>query len=427
VTFNISPAVDLSPVNGWGNTSRNGTVGEPLDPPLVIRTISMMGPVAFSAVTRTGQTTYEPTTLPPGLSIVTTSATAAEIVGTPTQEGQFPPFYIAASDNGAAEVYSSSDIIITVAAAASPPGGDAGGVPPPQATESTPSTTVPTPESTVPAPDATEPTTPDSVPAPAGVGDSTLITPEVQQQLTSTAGDAKVLVGGELVEVSVTQASAELRASDPSQRTAAQVAELQNLASSMLEQLSTALGGSSGALSVRNTPTGAVVLGLATDPVTGQPMEIPVENVVFVSGGGLILMASGVDGRSPARIGLDGAVEIPEGGYVSIVAGGLSPGDDGEVVVMSTPQVIGNFAVGGSGDVRQQAVLPAGLGTGTHTLVVTVGADAASLGFRIVGRGIDMTLPTTGHRHDVVVLWSLVVFAAGAVILVVDRRRRVLT
>jgi len=57
----------------------------------------------------------------------------------------------------------------------------------------------------------------------------------------------------------------------------------------MLEQLSAALGGGSGALSVRNTPTGAVILGLATDPVTGQPMEIPVENVVLLVAGALVL------------------------------------------------------------------------------------------------------------------------------------------
>jgi len=247
----------------------------------------MTGPVAFSAVTQPSQGVFQATTLPPGLSIVTTSATAAEIVGTPIQEGQFPPLYIAASDNGAADVYSSSSIITVAAApanpAANPPDNAAVIGLAPLTTEPTPPATLPTPSTTVPAPGVPE-TSPSTVPAPAGVGDSALITPERQEQLTSSAGDAKVLVGGELVEVSVTQASAELRASDPSQRTAAQVVELQSLASSMLEQLSAALGGGSGALSVRNTPTGAVILGLATDPVTGQPMEIPVENVAFVSG-----------------------------------------------------------------------------------------------------------------------------------------------
>jgi len=187
------------------------------------RRVLTVGP-GLAAVTQPSQGVFQATTLPPGLSIVTTSATAAEIVGTPTQEGQFPPFYIAASDNGAADVYSSSSIIITVAAApanpaANPPDNAAVIGLAPLTTEPTPPATPPTPSTTVPAPGVPE-TSPSTVPAPAGVGDSALITPERQEQLTSSAGDAKVLVGGELVEVSVTQASAELRASDPSQRTA---------------------------------------------------------------------------------------------------------------------------------------------------------------------------------------------------------------
>lgn len=403
VTFNIAaapPAVDLSPVNGVGNTFRPGTVGTPLNPPIVLRSLGMAGPVTFSAVDRTGQATYVPANLPPGLSIVSTSATAAEIVGTPTQEGQFPPFYISATD-GTTTVYSSSSIIITVAAAAGG-GAQGGGV-------------------------VIAPAPPTTAPDPEGVGESDLITEERQEQLTSSAGDGKVLVNGELVDARVTQASAELRSSDPTQRSPQQVTELQDLAASILDQVSTALGGGTGSLSVRNTPTGAVILGLATDPVTGQPMEVPVENVVFVSGGGLVLVASGIDGRSPARIGLDGSVEIPEGGYVSVVAGGLTPGENGEVVVMSTPRLIGSFDVGESGDVREQAALPTDLGSGSHTLVVTVGDEAASLGFRVVPNGVRPTLPVTGGSNDLIVVWSLAFLVAGALVLALDRRRHLFT
>ena len=403
ITFNIvaaPPSVDLSPINGVGNTFRPGTVGTPLSPPLVLRSLGMTGPVTFSAVDRTGQATYVPANLPPGLSIVSTSATAAEIVGTPTQEGQFPPFYISATD-GTTTVYSSSSIIITVAAA-SGGGTPSGGV-------------------------VVPPAPPTTTPAPEGVGESDLITEERQEQLTSSAGEGKVLVNGELVDASVIQASADLRSSDPTQRSPQQVTELQSLAASMIDQLSTALGGGTGSILVRNTPTGAVILGLATDPATGLPMEIPVENVVFVSGGGLVLMASGIDGRSPARIGLDGSVEIPEGGYVSVVAGGLAPGEGGEVVVMSTPRLIGSFDVGESGDVREQAALPTDLGSGSHTLVVTVGDEAASLGFRVVPNGVRPTLPVTGGSNELIVIWSLTFLVAGALVLALDRRRHLFT
>jgi hypothetical protein len=407
ITFNIAaapPSVDLSAINGVGNTSRNGKVGVPLNPALVIRTRGMGGPVTFSAVTQPTQGNYQQTTLPPGLSIVTTGATTAEIIGTPTQAGQFLPFYIAASDNGAAEVYSSSSIIITVAAAS---GNSGGGASP----------------GFVVVPDTSAPTTPPTNETDEGVGESDLITEQRQEQLTSSAGESKILMGGELVDATVTQASSELRSTSPSERTPAQVTELQGLAASMIQQLSVVLGGGTGSVSVRNTATGAMIVGLATDPVTGESLEIPVENVTFVSGGGLVLMATGVDGRSPARIGLDGAVEIPAGGYVSVVAGGMTPGDDGEVVVMSSPRLIGNFEVGESGDVREQAGLPTDLELGSHTLVVTVGDEATSLGFRVVDNSVRPTLPVTGGSYDGLVVWSLTFLVAGALVRALDRRR----
>ena len=270
-------------------------------------------------------------------------------------------------------------------------------------------------------PDTSAPTTPPA--SDEGVGESDLITEQRQEQLTSSAGESKILVGGELVDATVTQASSELRSTSPADRTPLQVAELQGLAASMIQQLSTALGGGSGSVSVRNTATGAVIVGLATDPVTGSSLEIPVENVTFISGGGLVLMATGVDGRSPARIGLDGAVEIPSGGYVSVVAGGMTPGDDGEVVVMSSPRLIGDFEVGESGDVREQAGLPTDLELGSHTLVVTVGDEAASLGFRVVDNSVRPTLPVTGGSNDGLVVWSLTFLVAGALVLALDRRR----
>ena len=263
----------------------------------------------------------------------------------------------------------------------------------------------------------------DNAPVPAGVGESNLVTEQRQEQLTSSAGGAKVLVGGQLVEVSLTQASSTLRSSSPSQRTPEQVAELQNLAVSMLGQVSTALGGNTGSLSVRNTPTGAVIIGLANDPITGAPIEIPIENVVLVTGGGLVLVASGISGRSVARIALDGSIEIPQGGQIAVVAGGLAPGVDGEVVVMSTPRLISDFKVGTSGDISEQATLPADLEVGAHTVVVTVGDDAASLGFRMVADDALPTLPSTGGSNDLIAVWSLVFLVGGALVVALDRRR----
>ncbi len=279
-------------------------------------------------------------------------------------------------------------------------------------------------------PDTTTTTT---EPAPVGVGESDLITEELQEQLTAPAGDAKMLIGGELVDVELTQAPSELRATAPAERTAAEVSELQTLATTMVAELQAVLGANATLpISVRNTPTGAVIVGLARNPITDKPMDVPVEDVVLVSGGALVLMASGVDGEQTAKIGLDGTLEIPEGGHVSVIASGLTPGVEGEVIVMSTPQLISSFAVGTSGEVAEQAALPTDLPLGDHTVVVTVGDEAASLGFRLVaattpaeatGTGNTATLPATGS-NGIAGSWALLFAALGALALLVSTRRR---
>ncbi len=418
------------PVVNLSATSIPATAGTPITP-LTITTQGMTGPVTFTVVTRTGQATYVPATLPAGLTITPTGATTAEITGTPTNAGQ-STFYVAASDNGAPDVYSQADVVVNIAPATT-----------------TTTTTVPAPSGgdivlPAPTPAATSTTTgpTTTVPVPVGIGESDLITELRREQLTAPAGAAKMLVGGELVDVTLTQASTDLRSVAPADRTAEHVTQLQSLATSMLSQLRSVLGGNTSmAISVRNTPTGAVIVGLARNPDTGESIDIPVEDVTLVTGGGLVLMATGVNGERAAKIGLDGALEIPEGGYVSVIAGGLTPGADGEVAVMSTPRLIGDFAVGDSGEVAEQAGLPRDLELGHHTVVVTVGDEAASLGFRLVpaatvtpeassgttsviaADGTDNSLPTTGSNRAVLP-WALLFMALGTAALVASTRRR---
>jgi LPXTG-motif cell wall-anchored protein len=273
---------------------------------------------------------------------------------------------------------------------------------------------------------------------PVGVGESALVTVERQEQLTAPAGQSKILVGGELVDVTLTQASSGVRAAAPADRTPAQVEELQVLATSMISQLQAVLGTDAVlSVSVRTTATGAVIVGLVRDPVTGEFIEVPVEDVVLVSGGGLVLMASGADSQQPAQIGVDGVLEIPQSGQVSVYGGGLTPGADGEVVVMSTPRLISDFSVGATGEVSEQAALPADLELGDHTVVVTAGDEAASLGFRLVaastqtgrdaeGVATGGTLPATGSDSQQLA-WAILLLAMGGLVFMTARRpRRVL-
>jgi LPXTG-motif cell wall-anchored protein len=99
---------------------------------------------------------------------------------------------------------------------------------------------------------------------------------------------------------------------------------------------------------------------------------------------------------------------------------------------MSTPQLVSSFAVGTSGEVAEQAALPTDLPLGDHTVVVTVGDEAASLGFRLVaattpaggtGTGNTATLPATGS-DGIAGSWAVLFAALGALALLVSTRRR---
>ena len=277
---------------------------------------------------------------------------------------------------------------------------------------------------TLPAPSPT-PTTTTLPPAPTGTTSPTsrLVTESRQQQLTSSPGDAKLLVGGELIDVRLVQASKELRTTRPEDRTASQIRQLRELAQSMIDEVRFAVGATGSVpVSLIDTAYGAVIRGLLADPVTGEKIDVPVEHVVLVQGGGLVLMIAGRDGTTPAEIGADGVLEISVGGVVSVLAYGLKPGVAGEVVVMSTPRLIGEFKVADDGGASARATLPTDLELGDHTVVVTVGEEAASLGFRIVGDEVAQATDTSSRAAMLSGL--MVIIVVGCLLFLMMRRRR---
>ena len=269
-------------------------------------------------------------------------------------------------------------------------------------------------------------TTPTSTTTPT-IPVSQLVTPQRQEQLEASPGGSKILIGGVLVEVTLIQVSTDLREVPVAERTVEQVRELRSVASSLVSQVQALIGGNgSSPISWRETSRGAVIVGLVTDPITGEKVDIPVEHVVLIRGGGLLLMVAGSDGSEPARIGPDGVLEISQGGVVSVLAYGLQPGVTGEVVVMSKPRLLSQFAVSDDGGASAHATLPLNLEIGEHTVVVTVGGEAAALGFRIVNDESEFGLPTTGFESELVVNWSLALVVAGLFSLAI-RRRKILT
>ena len=230
-------------------------------------------------------------------------------------------------------------------------------------------------------------------------------------------------VNGALVNAEVVRASDQLRTSIPSERSTSEVAELRKLADTMVGIVRGSIGaGATMPLTIINTPTGAVLVGLVSDPVTGRSIQVPVEHVILVHGGGIVLMVSGKDNKQPAKIGIDGVLEISQGGSVAVLAYGLQAGAGGEVVVMSKPRRIDSFTVDAHGGVSRQAKFPSSLPSGSHTIVVTVGDDAASLGFRILK---DYTsLPKTGFAGELIVLIALLFMSIGLTLMTNKSIRR---
>lgn len=279
-------------------------------------------------------------------------------------------------------------------------------------TTTTAPTTTAAPTTTVAAPTTT-----------VAEGSPTLVNSSNQEVLTAESGTGVLIVDGEPVEVRIVQADEDLRRSVPGARTAEQVAALRVVAAEMLAEIRSIIGDDADMpITVVDVATGAVVYGLVTDPVTGDELAVPVEDIAFITGGGIALMVGGADGEGdPANIAFDGVLEFGEGGFVSVLAYGLTPGAAGEIVVMSDPLLLDTFEVGADGGVAAQAEVPGTLEPGAHTVVVTVGDQAASLGFRVLPVG---TLPSTGGDSSTVPMVLLLLAAGSLVALAASRRRQ---
>ncbi len=461
-----SYVVEVRAVNrgGGGTASSSGTMVPGAQQVNGVAETSLSSTALFAQTNITSSVSYAVTsgTLPAGLSL---DSTTGAVSGTPTTAGTSTVTVTASVGT------STAGTTVTFTIAAAPTTTTAA----PTTTTTTPTTTTPTtttPTTTSPtttSPTTTSPTTtspqdpsssnqgtdvsgtsggsssvtsttvppalaplfsPDTNSSNTGTASSqggtqapTLITPQLQEQLTAPAGGATMLIGGVVVDVTLTKASEELRNVPPQERTAEQVAELQDLADAMIAQIQATLGANEQLpISVVKTPTGAVIVGLVTDPQTGKSIRVPVEHVVLIRGGGLLLMVAGSNGTQPARVGPDGVLEIAKGGVVSVLAYGLTPGVAGEVVVMSKPRLISKFEVARDGGASAHAKLPTDLKVGSHTVVVTVGAEAASLGFRVTGVESRSSIPVTGRDADALVSLALAILMASAMLLIIRRR-----
>jgi len=198
-------------------------------------------------------------------------------------------------------------------------------------------------------------------------------------------------------------------------KTPAQVAAIQAAGQALLQDFLASLpAGAVTNVAVVNTATGAVMRNLVFD-ADGDSLDVPVEDIVLLDGPAISLMI----GSNNANITSDGKYQVGAGGIIGVVGSGLGASAAGELVVMSTPTLIGNFTTSATGDVSESAQLPNSIGVGDHTLVVATGSTYAVMGLRVV----PSALPTTGLTEEsgrtVVIALFTLVFAA---VLVRSRR-----
>lgn len=110
---------------------------------------------------------------------------------------------------------------------------------------------------------------------------------------------------------------------------------------------------------------------------------------------------------------------LSAGGEVSVTFSGFVPGEFVQLIVASTPQVIGSGYADAQGVVTLTGDIPAGLAAGNHTLAVY--APVSGIGFKQPISVEALTLPATGSSLR---LWPIMMMLFGGVALIIGSRRR---
>jgi LPXTG-motif cell wall-anchored protein len=176
---------------------------------------------------------------------------------------------------------------------------------------------------------------------------------------------------------------------EPEDRTPAQVAAIQRAGAALIDEFNSLTpAGSEPLVTLTNTPTGAVVNGVLVDPRnTRRPVPVPVEDVVLVSASDTkVLLAAATADAKPERV-TRGVVTVKPSGVVAALAQGFDPSTPGEVVLFSTPTLLGAFTTDTNGVFTGQMNLPADIEPGRHTLVLATGTVTTSLGLLIEADG----------------------------------------
>ena len=234
-------------------------------------------------------------------------------------------------------------------------------------------------------------------------------------------GEVSATINGEPVYGEVVRVTSPAASVAPENRTEEQVAEVRAQARAMVDAFNERLDDADNSpVSVIDTATGAAVRGLAVRTDDGTTtLDVPAEDVVALVTAEQGLLITGVDADDePSDVSPSGVLRVGANGQVAVAATGLTPGAAGEVVVMSTPTLIGTFTVGDDGLFRGQAQLPAGL-SGQHTVVATADGLTFAVGIEVTGAAV---LPATGSMRTMLP-FAVLLLAIGAAAVMPSRRR----
>ena len=249
----------------------------------------------------------------------------------------------------------------------------------------------------------------------------TLVTSSNAALLQAEPGAGEAYENGVPVVVDVIVVPAAAAEVAPEDRTPEQVAEIQQVARQIEDDLNSLAPGSNLGVRVENTDTGAEFRGFAVYPDDEtRDFPIPVENVVVVKTPRSAVVIGGIDpDLTPSEVSPAGVLEVTAGGDVTAALYGYPASANGEIVMMSTPILLGDIRTGSDGSFVGQVSIPRELAVGDHTIVLTTAGRTTSMGFKLAPK----LLPSTGWNSETPMNLAIWLLTSGAFVAVVRRRR----
>ena len=301
-----------------------------------------------------------------------------------------------------------------------------GSTPEPTLPAETPTTQSPAPgtETTVPATAAPNTSSRVLTPPPAGSSTPSVIPVAEARQMEQERGQVSARINGEDVEISQVRISGSGISSDQRDRSPRVIAEIRAQARQLVAVFDSFLpSGVASEISVVDSPTGAKIIGLMVDPNNpSASIPIPAEAVILITTpSGALLMGGLNNAGRPSYVNQRGALVLTKGGSVGLSISGLPVNQNGELIIMSTPQSLGGFVVDEHGLFEGQVKIPASLPFGTHTLLVAAGNMTVAVGV-MVDNAVPMNLPATGSNSENPLTVALFWILMGLGLLMVRRR-----